>query len=84
MTEEDRYPLPVMSDLLMSLGHGNKMFSNLDVLSGCLQVLVTPQSKERTAFTTPNVYFKWLPMPFGAKSALITFQSMIKTLFSEC
>ncbi len=34
VTEDDRYPLPVLSDLLISLGHGNKIFSNLDLLSG--------------------------------------------------
>ncbi len=43
VTEDDRFPLPVLSDLLMSLGHGNKFFSTLDLpsfflctLSSCL------------------------------------------------
>ncbi len=34
VTEDDRYPLPVLSDLLMPLGQGNKIFSSLDLLSG--------------------------------------------------
>ncbi len=33
VTEDDRYPLPILSDLLVSLVHGNKTFSNLDLLS---------------------------------------------------
>ncbi len=34
VTENDRYPLPVLGDLLMSLGQGNTIFSSLDLLSG--------------------------------------------------
>ncbi len=34
VTEGDRYPLPVLGDLLMSLGQGNTIFSCLDLLSG--------------------------------------------------
>ncbi len=32
--EDDRYFLPVLSDLLMNLGQGNTIFSCLDLLSG--------------------------------------------------
>ncbi len=38
--------------------------------------------REITAFSTPNGHFEWLRMPFGLKSALITFQRMIHHLFS--
>ncbi len=34
ITEDDLFPLPVLSELLMSLGHSNKFFSCLDLLSG--------------------------------------------------
>ena len=34
VTKDDRYPLPFLSDLLMSLGQGNKIFSSLDLLNG--------------------------------------------------
>ena len=37
VTVPDRYPLPVLGDLLKSLGH-NKVFSTLDLLSGFWQV----------------------------------------------
>ncbi len=33
VTEDDRFPLPVLSYLLMSLGHGNKILSSLDLLN---------------------------------------------------
>ncbi len=54
VTEDDRFPLPVLSDLLMSLGHGNKFFSSLDLLSGYWQVPFAPESREITALSTPN------------------------------
>ncbi len=83
VTEDDRYPLPVLSDLLMSLGQGNKIFSSLDLLSGYWQVPLAPESREVTAFSTPTGHFEWLRMPFGLKSASITFQRMINTLFAD-
>ncbi len=64
VTEDDRFPLPVLSDLLMSLEHGNKFFSSLDLLSGYWQVPLAPESREITAFSTPHGHFEWLRMPF--------------------
>ncbi len=73
VTEDDRFPLPVLSNLLMSLGDGNKFFSSLELLSGYWQVPLAPESREITAFGTLNGHFEWLCMPFGLKSAPITF-----------
>ncbi len=44
---------------------------------------MTAESREITAFSTPSGHFEWLRMPFGLKTAPITFQRMINTLFSE-
>ncbi len=82
VTEDDKYPLPVLGDLLMSLGQGNTIFSSLDPLSGYWQVPMVAESREITAFSTPRGHFEWLRMPFGLKTAPITFQRMINTLFS--
>ncbi len=79
LTEDGRHPLPLLNDLLMSLGHGNKFFSSLGLLSGCWQVPVAPDSRKITAFSTPNAHIGWLLKPFGLMSALITFQTMINT-----
>ncbi len=65
VTEDDRYPLPVLGDLLMSLGSGNTIFSSLDLLSGYWQVPMAAESREITAFSTPSGHFEWLRMPFG-------------------
>ncbi len=42
---------------------------------------LAPESREITA--TLSGRFEWLQMPFGLKSAAITFQRMIKTLYSD-
>ncbi len=34
VTEDDRYPLPVLGDLLMFMGQKNTIFNSLDLLSG--------------------------------------------------
>ncbi len=44
VTEDDRYPLPVLGNLLMSLGQGNTIFSSLDLLSGYWQVPMAAES----------------------------------------
>ncbi len=66
----------------MSLRHGKKFFSSLDLLSGYWQVPLAPESRKITAYSAPNGHFEWLRMPFGFKSAPITFQRMINNLFS--
>ncbi len=73
ITEDDRYPMPVLGDLLMSLWQGNTIFSSLDLLSGYWQAPMAVESREITAFSIPSGHFEWLWMPFGLKTAPITF-----------
>ncbi len=48
VTVDDHYSLPVLRDLLMCLGRGNKVFSSLDLLSGYWQLPMAPESREVT------------------------------------
>ncbi len=83
VTEGEQFPLPVLSDLLMNLGEGNKFFSSLDLLSGYWQVPLDPESRKITAFSTNEGHFESVRMPFGLKTAPITFQRMITTLLGD-
>ncbi len=83
VTEDDSYPFSVLGDFLMSLGQGNTIFSSLDLVSGYWQVPMSAKSREITSFSTPSGHFEWLRMPFGLKTAPITFHRMINTLFSD-
>ncbi len=59
VTEDDHNPLPVLRDLLMCLGRGNKVFTSLDLVSGYWQLPMASESKEITAFFTPNGHYEW-------------------------
>ncbi|GFV92956.1 hypothetical protein TNCV_1693491 [Trichonephila clavipes] len=51
ITKKDSYLLPRIDDTLDTLA-GNTWFSTLDLKSGCWQVELHPDDKEKTAFTT--------------------------------
>ena len=82
VTVDDHYPLAVLSDLLMSLGRGNKIFTSMELLSGYWQVPLASDSCEVMEFSKPSGHYEWLRMPFGLKSAPLTFQRMINTIFT--
>ena len=67
VTEVEKYPLPVLKDLLMSLGHGNTIFSSLDLLSGYWQVPMAHQSRAVTAFTLQADIMSSRSWPSGSK-----------------
>ncbi len=52
-------------------------------MSGYWPVPMAAESREITAFSKPIGHFEWLRMPFGLKTAPITFQRMINSLFSD-
>ncbi len=81
--EDDRYPLPVLSDILMNLGQGNTIFSSLDLVSGYWHFHMAPEARAITVFSTPSGHFDWLRMPFGLKSAPITFQRLMNALLGD-
>ncbi len=66
----------------MNLGGRNTIFSILDLVSRYWQVPMTPESKEMTAFSTPNGHYHWIRMPLELKGGPLTFQGMINTIFA--
>ena len=53
ISKADTFPLPRIDDLLDQLG-GARYFSTLDMASGFWQIQMDQQSREKTAFTTPQ------------------------------
>ena len=80
MTVSDRFPLPILGDLLKSLGK-NRVFSTLDLMSGFWQVPLDEQSQPLTAFSTPTGHWEFVSMPFGLTSSPITFTRLMTAIF---
>ena len=77
----DAHPLPRMEDLIEQLGDVS-FISKLDLTKGYWQIPLSPETKDKSAFITPNGLYHFNVMPFGMKSAPATFQRMINKVLS--
>lgn len=73
-TQPDRYPLPVIEDLLQE-AHG-EVFSVIDLHKAFHQIPVAPDDIAKTAVTTPFGLFEFVGMPLGLRNAAQTMQRM--------
>ncbi|CAI6355505.1 unnamed protein product [Macrosiphum euphorbiae] len=76
-TIRQRYPLPDMSEQLEALAAG-KMFIQLHLASGYLQIPLTPEAAEKTAFITADTTGQFTRMPFGLSSAVAEFTRLMQ------
>jgi hypothetical protein len=57
-TVKDRYPLPHIEDLLISM-HGSCWFTKLDLAAGYHQIRIAAADRQKTAFTTKFGLYEW-------------------------
>ena len=82
ITIKDRYPLPLISDMLDRL-QGAKKFTKLDCKDTYNQVRIKGRDEWKTAFCTRFGLFEYPAMPFGLTNAPATFQAFIDKALRE-
>jgi len=80
MTVKNKYPLPLISELVSQLC-GARYFTKLDVCWGFNNVCIKPRDEWKAAFQTNRGLFKPLVMFFGMTNSLATFQTMMNNIF---
>jgi len=81
VTIADIFPIPVISDVLNSLGN-SKYFSTVDCASGFWQIPLRVEDRLKTAYSTNYGHFDYKSMPFGLKGDPATFQHLMSTVLS--
>lgn len=82
MTVKNRYPLPLLQDLLDRLVHA-KVFTKIDLRGAYNLVRMKPGDEWKTAFRSRYGHFEYLVMPFGLTNAPAVFQHMMNDIFRD-
>jgi len=82
ITKKDRYPLPLISDLLDS-PHKAHIYTKIDLRHVYHLVHIAEGDEWKTAFHTRYRAFKWSVMPFGLTNAPAAFQHFMNNMFSN-
>lgn len=80
VTTPDRYPLPLLNNILNSLRNA-RYISSIDLAKAFWQIPLDESSRPKTAFSIPGVgQFEFIVMPFGLSTAAQAQQKLIDTV----
>ena len=74
ITVKNRYPLPLISEMLDSM-RGARVFTKLDLRGAYNLIRIKEGDEYKTAFRTRYGQFEYRVMPFGLTNAPATFQA---------
>ena len=82
ITVRNRYPLPLISQLLDQLAEA-KVFTKIDLRGAYNLVRIRKGDEWKTAFRTRYGHFEYNVMPFGLTNAPAVFQHLMNDVFRE-
>jgi hypothetical protein len=80
VTVKNKYPLPRIEDLFDHM-RGARVFSKIDLRSGCHQMKIRPSDIPKTAFSTRYGLYEFTVRSFGLTSAPTYFMDMKNKVF---
>ena len=82
ITESDTFPTGNVQDCLDKLSDAC-YFSTIDFAQGYMQVPLTTEDREKTAFRSPTGLWQWTRMPQGLKNSPATWCRLMQRVFNN-
>ena len=82
VTKTQNFPMPNLTDSVYS-AHNIQYFTKLDLIKGYYQVPIHENSRQFTAFSTPQNQFQFKRLSFGLKNSGIQFQKHMQEILSD-